>query len=197
MTGTIKAVDISRWSGKVTLVQWRALRSAGYKLAVIGLWDGTKPNPFAAQNIESAKVAGLAHASYIALGPALTSRVQIRTGMRSLGEKAYGRFMALDVELPIEALHLRNAVTELQARNVRTVIYTSRSKWAQVLGNTQEFSDIPLWDAHYTEDPTLSAWNPYGGWDRRIGAQFAANQSVATVNADLNVFDKTWFNEGL
>ena len=108
------------------------------------------------------------------------------------------KWVALDVE---EWLEYRIPVTRedidyLKAQGVQPVIYTSRYEWGVVMGGSEEFADVPLWDAAYTG---LTPWQwptdvqlgfvPYGGWTKRFGWQFKGTTSYLGGSVDLNIFE--------
>lgn len=70
-----------------------------------------------------------------------------------------------------------------------TMIYTYPSFWQNEMGNTTEFSELPLWIAHYnnSSEPGIIP----GGWDDWTFWQYTAKGSVEGYGnvIDMNVFN--------
>lgn len=100
------------------------------------------------------------------------------------------------------AQRVREAVEMAQDAGLQPIIYTTRTYWLSITGltgdgeNPNPFSVLPLWTANYHEyaDSTNgphalddlavdwngtreAPWRPFGGWDRRVGKQYADNTS--------------------
>jgi hypothetical protein len=82
---------------------------------------------------------------------------------------------------------LRDALGVFDGAHQPCGIYTSISQWQQVVGNTREFSDRPLWEAYYSSTP--HAFRPFGGWKKRSGVQFQGSTTIAGMNVDLNLWE--------
>lgn len=96
---------------------------------------------------------------------------------------------------------LRKWIDTVRAATHRDpIIYTFRSYWKDVLGNPQEFKDLPLWVANYTlpkTGPTALKFD-FGGWTTWDYWQFAGfpqtrSQHVPGLGAavDLNLYNGT------
>ena len=89
-----------------------------------------------------------------------------------------------DTEAPGITVEYRQAATRdqrqrVEAANLQVGIYTGAFWWTSKMGNTTEFSDLPLWLANYgTNDPN----NPrspitevnFGGWTATAAHQFSS-----------------------
>jgi GH25 family lysozyme M1 (1,4-beta-N-acetylmuramidase) len=64
-------------------------------------------------------------------------------------------------------------------------IYTGGWWWRPRTGNSQAFSDLPLWDANYDDPPGLGAPG-YGGWQARSGHQYTSKP------VDRSVFNSAY-----
>ena len=191
---TIKAVDVSRWQGRVTELQWVSVRHAEYELAIVGLFDGARHNPYARVVVEAAKRAGLRVAGYAAVASGWTGQAIVNQAVANVDIKDL-EFLALDVELTLDSpKQLRNALIQIGHWNLRPVIYSSITKWRTVMADNTDFADVPLWDAHYVRSESLPPWAPYGGWTGRVGLQYAANETIEHITADLNVFSRDWLD---
>ncbi|MEB3828613.1 GH25 family lysozyme [Phormidium sp. CCY1219] len=70
--------------------------------------------------------------------------------------------------------------------NRRPIIYTYPSFWDRI-GNPKEFSDYPLWIAHYQTD---NPWVP-GGWDGWTFWQYTDRGAVSGIAGGVDI---NWFN---
>ena len=84
---------------------------------------------------------------------------------------------------------VRDWVDEVEKQTGRTpIMYTYYSFWINNMGNTTEFSDMPLWLAYYED--SLPSTIP-GGWNHVTFWQHSGSGSVDGVNTevDLNKYD--------
>ncbi len=72
-------------------------------------------------------------------------------------------------------------------------IYSGYGFWTSYMGNTEAFSDLPLWYAHYDNDPSFDDWEDlnFGGWEEPWGKQYqgTSNLNDASPVVDLNTFN--------
>ena len=66
-------------------------------------------------------------------------------------------------------------------------IYTSRYKWKEIMRDSQDYSDLPLWDAWYSHED-IDDFIPYGGWGRCTMRQYSGSTLLENVLVDLNVY---------
>ena len=62
-----------------------------------------------------------------------------------------------------------------QDRGKKAGMYFSIRIWKLFFGDTEycsNFSDLPLWYAHYDKVENFSDWLPYGGWNKPYAKQF-------------------------
>ena len=71
-----------------------------------------------------------------------------------------------------------------------TGIYTSPDWWMQFMGNTEQFSYMPVWFAHWNGLDSLDMSVPFGGWTRGEMHQTLANLFVEGVWCDTNYYEK-------
>lgn len=73
------------------------------------------------------------------------------------------------------------------------IIYTYRSFWLNQMGNSQDFTDYPLWIADYNGGTTPTLPLP-GGWETWLFWQYASDTTIDGVQAqhvDTNKFGGT------
>ena len=180
------AVDMSNWSGKITLAQAQQMRAEGWDHAIVGL-----QNADIAQNqLDMLSAAGLTVDSYVYLLPDLSASDQIAVAMDKLGGRGVQKLW-LDCEGenwpgPQESITLIQQAADACIGVVWTGIYTSRNWWITHTDNSEQFKDWALWLATADDVPDLS-FTPFGGWTRLAMEQFAFDRPVAGVNCDLNV----------
>jgi len=71
---------------------------------------------------------------------------------------------------------------------VRCGVYSSASQWSAIFG-TLGFvygNELPLWYAHYDNNPSFSDFSPFGGWTKPYAKQFAGDTTVCSMGVDLN-----------
>jgi len=70
-------------------------------------------------------------------------------------------------------------------------VYTSKSQWEPIMGNWAGGSSLPLWYAHYDNNPSFSDFSPFGGWSRPSIKQYLGTSSVCGAGVDKN-----WYPNG-
>jgi GH25 family lysozyme M1 (1,4-beta-N-acetylmuramidase) len=206
-------IDVSSYSGPISVEQFQALRSLGYEFVIVQAWGGTARNPHASSQIANALRAGMQVAAYCLLkyDPTPNGAQQVDEAIRAIGNDLIRNlsFLAIDVELPqdwrLEAnptQRIDNAIRRVREWNLRHVIYTSENNWIRITNNSVEFNGIPLWEARW---PNVVNWGffreqpRFGGWSRRVGWQFQGDVYLTTTEpynllVDLNVFDRSFLS---
>jgi hypothetical protein len=86
---------------------------------------------------------------------------------------------------------LEDCVEACEQAHVRCGIYASQNTWTTLTGDSQDFSDLPLWNAFYDNDPDLDfARFPYGGWTAPLLEQYGNTQVFCGQSVDLNVINE-------
>ena len=70
-------------------------------------------------------------------------------------------------------------------------IYTSFYEWGNVVGNSYsctEFGNVPLWYAHYDNNPSFSDWRNFGGWTRANMKQYAGDTTLCGAGVDFSFY---------
>lgn len=113
------------------------------------------------------------------------------------------QFFALDVE-PGSPPVTRAMVDGVLGMGVRPVIYSGSGMWPALMGNSTEFSDVPLWDTNtsnldyptWVADFLAPAPVQFGGWNTagtmRVGIQQKFEHSLNGVPVDLNSFNASF-----
>jgi GH25 family lysozyme M1 (1,4-beta-N-acetylmuramidase) len=206
-------IDVSSYSGPISVEQFQALRSLGYEFVIVQAWDGTTRNPHASSQIANALRAGMQVAAYCLLkyDPTPNGAQQVDEAIRAIGNDLIRNlsFLAIDVELPQDwrletnpILRIDNAIRRVREWNLRHVIYTSENNWIRITNNSVEFNGIPLWEARW---PNVVNWGffreqpRFGGRSRRVGWQFQGDVYLTTTEpynllVDLNVFDRSFLS---
>lgn len=190
MTQIKKAVDMSKWGGPLTDAEARCFKDSGWQRVVVGISEV----PLARQQLTTARAAGLETHGYVYVyWP--TAAYFPEFAINNCGDLI--DFLWIDVEQetelsPAAVVHLiHQCVAVCEAKRMPCGIYTSLSKWQTLTGNSQEFKDLPLWNAFYDDDPDMDfARNPYGGWTHASMEQYGNTQSVCGQSVDVNVYQE-------
>lgn len=85
---------------------------------------------------------------------------------------------------------LQGMVDEGKKRGVSLGVYTSSSQWSPIMGGTSQFSNLPLWYAHwdFTFSPCTSDFKSFGGWSKPAMKQYAGDQSFCSAGYDKNCY---------
>jgi hypothetical protein len=100
-------------------------------------------------------------------------------------------FIGIDVELPTTVAIIRDACETAIRMNVTPFLYTAHWAWHQFMTNTQEFGNVPLWNAFYDHNPDFDFGHyPFGGWSlaRVAGEQYTNTTQVGGFGFDFNEF---------
>lgn len=204
-TGQLLGVDVSIYTGEVTLSTWQQMKQTGWEFAIVGAWHGRNQNTYAQQQLRGARQANMMVAAYLLLNFDNVDQSgywQVEQALAAIGDqKSYLFFMAIDVELPEGWAitvnvnqRIQQAIDRVTQAGLRPIIYTSRGEWQTLTADTTAFVSLPLWDAQWDTTADLNAnWIPYGGWVTRVGKQYSGNATLFGKNLDLNVFEATVF----
>jgi hypothetical protein len=226
LTPCLRGIDISASAGEPASEDFGNIKQQGFGCVIVGGWGGVNRNHRAQIQLSRARDAGLLTAGYCYMNFASASdgACQVREALTAFGcEAAYLRFLAIDVEsyainqlspgLQQEAPdaaaqrqaveRIAEAVQEAQRAGLRAVIYTKKSDWKRVTGNTAAFSALPLWWTQVgppsLRNPDLSspAWT-FGGWTNYVGKQYLLEKTLtaSAIPVDLNIFDAAAFATG-
>jgi len=174
------------------------MKSNGYSFAIIRCYQSTgNVDPNGPHTVYNAWDGGMSAVDvYMFPCPtcgksAATQVTEAVNYLRSFNAK-YGTFW-LDIEGPqywSSQGNNRQFFTELvsQAQSMgQTVgVYTSASQWGPIMGNWNGGASLPLWYAHYDNNPSFSDFSPFGGWNRPAMKQYNGDVTVCGAGVDQN-----------
>lgn len=73
-------------------------------------------------------------------------------------------------------------------RGISIGVYTSNSQWSPITGNSKILGNLPLWYAHYDNNPSYSDFVPFGGWSKPAIKQYEGTQSLCGCGVDYNYY---------
>lgn len=190
------AIDISQHAGMIMPQQFRTAKEEGCQRVIVALNNMS----LAESQIVRARDAGLEVEVYIYyyFGHNVVLRTRDKLGyLRDKGLlNAVGRVW-MDLEDQTHTIEERYLVNRVRiARDTITGefnkdvgIYTAAWWWNRYLPNTTEFSDLPLWDARWDNDPDIDPVR-YGGWTKPYMSQYAADTHYGTsgIWCDINSY---------
>ncbi|WP_297850431.1 glycoside hydrolase family 25 protein [uncultured Corynebacterium sp.] len=177
-------------------IAWNSVRDDNHRFAIIKATEGTDYTDDAyAKFAQGALDAGMTVGAYHYARPANDPVAQatnfanvINTGPAT----TLPPVLDLEVDEGLNPQQLRDwtrtFLTELENQTGRRpMVYTYRYFWLEQMGNTEEFSDYPLWLAAYQN----KAPGPVGGWNKVDIWQRSESGRVAGINTpvDLNLFN--------
>jgi len=72
------------------------------------------------------------------------------------------------------------------ARGLSLGVYTSLSQYPPIVGTYTGSSSLPLWYAHYDNNPSFSNFRSFNGWSQPTVKQFLGDKSYCSVGVDVN-----------
>ena len=194
-----KGVDVASWQHPGgAAINWLSVRNSGMTFAVVKATEGgTYTNPYFAGDRRAAAAAGLVVGAYHFARPALpvsTAVDQARRFLDTVGDVQLSSHFApvLDLEATggLGASQLaawtRAFLEEIETRTGRApILYTYRSFWTDLVGNSTAFSRYPLWFAIYN-DGTTPGRLP-GGWKNWAIWQHSPAGRVPGINGDVDL----------
>ena len=195
--GAVDGIDVSSHQNKSGPIQWVQTSVSGQNFTYVKATEGTDyVNPSYISDSNVPKYVGMAVGSYH----------YAQQGAGSAAEQAnffantsiVSHFPTLPPVLDLEETGglspkqlqdwVREYVTVVKLRTGRDpMIYTSPTFWRTAMEDTKEFSNLPLWLAHYdTNTPDVP-----GGWGFATIHQYSSEGSVPGINGpvDMNKFN--------
>ncbi len=220
-----RGIDISPSAGEPTLRDFETIQQQGYRFVIVAGWGGVNPNRHAQVQLNRARSSGLLTAGYCYLNFASPSDGgrQVREALAAFGTEAANLgFLAIDVETsarnqlspglrlePPDAsaqqqgvARIAEAIRQVELAGLRAVIYTKKTDWQRVTGDTPQFKSLPLWNPRtiggddLTQPDLGRPGDTFGGWLSRVGKQYELDTVLndPPIKVDLDVFDLSAFS---
>lgn len=88
---------------------------------------------------------------------------------------------------------LRELVTAARRHFHRVGVYSSMHNWLSIFKRSSfsfdALKDLPLWYAHYDNEPHFSDFVAFGGWTKPAMKQFADSGNECAVRFDINYYE--------
>eukprot|EP01089_Gocevia_fonbrunei_P021168 TRINITY_DN80_c0_g2_i1.p1 TRINITY_DN80_c0_g2~~TRINITY_DN80_c0_g2_i1.p1 ORF type:complete len:224 (-),score=59.85 TRINITY_DN80_c0_g2_i1:106-777(-) len=197
-------VDISAatCSSGVTTGTWGCLKNAGVSFAIIEGWDGGYDyGTNTASCVANAWAAGLSHVDiYIFIcpncGTSASSGVSDLINHLKSSNVRFGQLW-FDIEqcsgcwndAGSNVQFIQAAIAEAKALGVSCGIYSSEYEWSQTTGGSSAFTGLPIWYAHYDDNPNFSDWGStgFGGWGSpAIKQYYDSGYSSCGLSVDID-----------
>jgi len=71
---------------------------------------------------------------------------------------------------------------------IRCGVYSSASQWSSIFGSTSYSygNTLPLWYAHYDNNPSFSDYSAFGGWSSPHAKQYSGDVTQCSMGVDKN-----------
>lgn len=177
-------------------IAWNSVRDDNNRFAIIKATEGTDYTDdayakFAQGALDSGLTVGAYHYARPANDP-VAQATNFANVLKTGPATTLPPVLDLEVDEGLSPQKLRDwtrtFLTELEKQTGRRpMVYTYRYFWLEQMGDTDEFSDYPLWLAAYQN----KAPAPVGGWDTVDIWQRSESGRVAGINTpvDLNLFN--------
>lgn len=176
-------------------IDWKQVAASGQTFAIVKA-TSFKPgsngqpvlftNPYLHQDLDGASAAGLVIGSYTYARPQFSAVAQADAFANAMGVLPAGSLPpVLDLEdngglTPAQLIVWTRAFLNRLAADTGIIpmIYSGPNFWKNSMAGTTEFSNYPLWEAHYT-----TAAEPFqmGGWGTYTFWQFTSSSSIPGV----------------
>ncbi|KAL0484822.1 GH family lysozyme [Acrasis kona] len=192
-------LDLSFWQGDVSLNTWKCLRGSGYQFAIVQVWKQSgEPNPWAVSDIKRAYAAGFLHVdAYIFPKTSISPEDQVKRSIDLLRSQGAGNFGMIWIDVESKAAwgncdqnvaYLNRLINQIKNMGVKPGIYSSSSQWSAIMCGRGGFSNIPLWYAHYDNNPSFSDFRSFGGWSKPAIKQYKGDTKQCGINIDANFY---------
>jgi hypothetical protein len=196
-------LDLSNFDGELSSSTVATMVAAGLPAAIIGCQNES----IAMQQVGALAAGGVpVLATYAFLYFGFDIKGEVDKAIRVAQVNGI-KWVALDVEAmePNEAPgqtpyrrvnQLRDAVAQVEAAGLNPLIYTGAWYWPSYMGNSTEFSHLPLWHSEYPDDEHEVRTVNYGGWTDVAIHQYTSTFDIAGRKRDANyVFDQRFLGE--
>jgi hypothetical protein len=175
---TGRAADISYLTEEIDQAFCANLKSLGVDLVIVGLQD------LALANSQLSVLLAAQMKIHAYIWPQIKDLAVYMPQVHGLMLRYAIPYIWVDVE--DDSNNIREAIAWLDNNyQYRTGIYTSAYMWHTCMGDSEDFSHLPLWYAHYDYVNTLWPFKPFAGWTIPTMKQYDARNS----RYDLDVYD--------
>lgn len=189
MTST--AIDISQYSGDVSIEGFRKAKEAGCSRVIVALNNLS----LAVRQAKNAQAAGLEVEAYIYYYFAQSMPERTRACLAAIAGLGIKRVWMdaedekHDLKPSVLASKLRYVQGLIEAAGYSTGIYTAAWWWNKWMDG-QDFTDLPLWDAYWDKDADIDT-PTYGGWKQAEMSQHTNDTTYAGIWCDINSYRST------
>lgn len=193
--------DLSYFQGAVSVNAFQCLKNSGYNF---GILEGTagnsgSVNPHLGTILHNAHAAGIPYVDvYVFLnfhkGNPKGQVQEVINIIKSSGVNFNGMIWH-DIEgsqywgsCAANQQFLREAVQQVAGSGIKQGIYSSASQWGPIMCGATEFSNLPLWYAHYDGTPSFSDFRPFGGWSKPAIKQFQGTTNLCGTSIDKDFY---------
>lgn len=197
------AIDISQWSGEVSVEDFQRAKAAGCSRVIVALNNLT----LAKRQIDNAKAAGLQVQAYIYLYFQQDPASRVSEALNALSGTGV-RDVWLDCEDETFSFASRFCINKLGycadlvwKRGFNPGVYTASWWWKKHIDSTPDSElstqqveylakiyDLPLWDARWDNDPDIDPAN-YGAWTQPpVMSQYRGDTDFMGIWCDINSY---------
>jgi Glycosyl hydrolases family 25 len=187
--GAVFATDVSFWETPLSQAEMDCFWESGVRHVVVG----TQQENITREQLAMAVSRGMTVDAYVYLYWDTDMTAQLKQAFQRVSGLPIGR-MWLDIEEDPKdrganavSAAIAQAATACQAQGgVECGIYTSPGFWQTYANDTNAFTNLPLWWAHYDQKTSLSTWSndAFGGWAKPVGKQWATKPLCGVGGVD-------------
>lgn len=189
------AVDFSQYGGGLNTGTVSCWQQQGVELAIVQYSSFMRPH------LTALETAGMKAEGYVYLYWNVspwnqTPQERTRNVLNMAGNRISRLWLDCeDSSHPFDPAQLDECIAICQAAGMPTGIYTGRWWWVPQTGNSNRYSDLPLWHAEYRTPegqpasiivPDLSGFQPYGGWQSPAIWQYQNTSQLCGHSVDMN-----------
>lgn len=174
------------------------LHSSGYTFAIVrGYQSSGNVDPNVVTNIKNARAGGMSDVDVYLFPcvPCGNPAGQATALVNAIKGQNYG-MVWVDVEtyawsssLSANQNFITTLVNQLKSLGQHVGIYTSYYNWQSIVGlSWTGCSSLPLWYAHYDNNPSFSDFTAFGGWSTPSIKQYKGDATVCGAGVDLNYY---------
>lgn len=174
------------------------LHSEGYDFAIVRGYQSTgNVDPSVVSNIKNARAGGMANVDVYLFPcvPCGNPAGQATALVNAIKGQNYGMIW-IDIETFAWSSNLSSnqnfitaMVNQLKSLGQHIGVYTNYYNWQAIVGlSWTGCSSLPLWYAHYDNNPSFSDFVPFGGWTTPSIKQYNDDTTACGIKVDLNYY---------